>query len=107
MDQKHEMVLEKTYPSGAEEWNCPTCGRRMVINWEPSFKRTVLETGDIYASHAGFKGRLPTQERLISSMSENSSQEATELPIDQARLAPWEAWLDEINFENLWDSDDQ
>jgi DNA-directed RNA polymerase subunit RPC12/RpoP len=56
--QKHEMVLEATHPSGEEEWNCPTCGRRLLINWEPMFKKTVLETGDEFSIHSGGKGGL-------------------------------------------------
>jgi hypothetical protein len=56
--QKHEMVLEATHPSGAEEWNCPTCGRRLLINWEPKFKKTVLEAGDEFSIHSGGKGGL-------------------------------------------------
>jgi hypothetical protein len=26
---------------------------------------------------------------------------------EDTRLAPWEAWLDESGFENLWKSNDQ
>ena len=46
--QRHEMILEVTHASGAEEWSCPTCGRRMTITWQP-WKKIVLEQGDIYA----------------------------------------------------------
>lgn len=107
MNEQHEMILEKTYSSGAEEWNCPICGRRMLIRWEPKFKRTVLEAGSLNAGHSGFRGHLQTGARMALSMNKNSLQEETETPIDEARLAPWEAWLDETNFENLWKSDDQ
>jgi len=107
MNEKHEMVLEKTHSSGAEEWNCPTCGRRMLISWEPKFKRTVLEAGSPDAAHSGFKNVLQKEDRLLSSIAENPLPEETEMPIDEARLAPWEAWLDKTNFENLWNSEDQ
>lgn len=56
--QKHEMVLETTRPSGAEEWNCPACGRRLLISWEPKFTKAVLETGDEFSVHSGGKGGL-------------------------------------------------
>jgi len=104
---QHEMILEKTHPSGADEWYCPTCGRRMLISWEPQFKRTVLEAGSPEATHSGFKNALQAGVNMAPSMTENFLQEETEMPIDEARLAPWEAWLEESNFENLWDSDNQ
>ncbi len=56
--QRHEMVLGTTYPSGAEEWNCPTCGRRLLISWEPKFKRTVLEVAMNMQVTAGGKAGL-------------------------------------------------
>ena len=56
--QRHEMVLEIAHPSGAEEWNCRTCGRRLLISWEPAFKKTVLEAGDEFSIHSGGKGGL-------------------------------------------------
>jgi hypothetical protein len=106
MNEKHEMVLKKTHPSGAEEWSCPTCGRRMLIRWEPKFKRTVLEAGSSDAAHSGFKSS-PQISGMLSSINENALPEETEPSIDAARLAPWEAWLEESNFESLWDNDDQ
>jgi len=33
--QQHEMVLDKTHPSGTDEWYCPTCGRRLLMDYEP------------------------------------------------------------------------
>lgn len=106
-EQQHEMILEKTYPTGVDEWYCPTCGRRMLINWNPKFKRIVLEAGDPYASHGGFKGGMQVGDMIVSSTSEPSSQEEVEMGIDEARLAPWRAWLDESGFEDLWNSDVQ
>lgn len=56
--EQHDMILEKTHDSGAEEWGCPTCGRKMLVQWAPAFKRTVLEIGDDTAVHNGSKGGL-------------------------------------------------
>jgi hypothetical protein len=55
--EQHQMQLEKTHPSGAEEWHCPTCSRRFLIQWEP-FKRIIIENGDEYAVHSGGNGGL-------------------------------------------------
>ena len=55
---QHQMQLEKTHASGAEEWSCPTCGRRFLMQYPPNYKRIVLEVGDEYAMHSGGKGGL-------------------------------------------------
>src|SRR5689334_20094557 len=52
----HEMVLETTHSSGAEEWYCPTCGRRLLLRWPPAYEKIVLVPGDEYAAHSGSKG---------------------------------------------------
>ena len=56
--EQHDLILEKTHDSGAEEWHCPTCGCKMLFQWAPSFKRIVLEKGDDFALHNASKGDL-------------------------------------------------
>ncbi|MEN9934934.1 MAG: hypothetical protein RLZZ387_1513 [Chloroflexota bacterium] len=56
--QPHEMQLVRTHASGAEEWFCPTCGRRFLMHWPPSYKKIVLDVGDEYAAHVGGKGGM-------------------------------------------------
>ncbi|HEU5103761.1 MAG TPA: hypothetical protein VFU22_32315 [Roseiflexaceae bacterium] len=53
---QHEMILETTHASGAEEWSCPTCGRRFLMQWPPQYNKVILEPGDEYAIHTGSKG---------------------------------------------------
>ncbi len=48
----HEMVLEDRQASGAEEWGCPDCGRRLVLGWSP-YEKVVLSRGDEHAVHRG------------------------------------------------------
>ena len=50
------MVLTGVTESGAEEWLCPACQRRMLLRWRPHFETLVLEHGDASAVHAGSKG---------------------------------------------------
>ena len=60
MDQQehHEMVLETTHASGAEEWYCPTCGRRFLLRWPPAYEKVIIEPGDEFAAHSGSKGDM-------------------------------------------------
>ena len=57
-EQTHEMVLETTHPSGEEEWNCPHCGRRFLLNMPPDYRKIILNAGDESAIHTGSKGGL-------------------------------------------------
>lgn len=52
----HEMTITETH-EGTEIWDCPICGRRLFIEWEP-FHKYVDRPGDEYAAHAGGKGGL-------------------------------------------------
>ena len=104
--EQHEMVLEKTYPSGADEWYCPTCGRRLLMDYGPKVKKTVLKTGDEYAVHSGGKGGLRMGSMQITSADDNVSQEEPTISIDDPSLAPWVAWLDKADFEERWNRKD-
>jgi hypothetical protein len=56
--EQHEMQLEKVHPSGAEEWFCPTCGRRFLMHWKPEQEKLDLDviiSGDLQVSHVGSK----------------------------------------------------
>jgi hypothetical protein len=71
----HTMELARTYVSGAEEWHCPTCGRRMIMQWPPKYKKIVLEPGDEQASHAGGTGGLQMGGAQIASAEDSLSTE--------------------------------
>ena len=51
---KHNMDLVSTHPEDLEEWVCPICGHRVLIQWEP-FKRIIIEDGDTEVLHIGLK----------------------------------------------------
>ena len=100
--QSHDMLLEKTHPTGAEEWYCPTCGRRFVMQWPPKYKRIVLALGDEYAAHRGGKGGLTIGTTQVT---------GTETPHDlkeseTLRLEHWEEWFNSLETDDWW-SDDQ
>ena len=98
---RHEMVLETIHPSGAEEWYCPTCGRRMTITWQP-WKKVVLESGDIQAAHGGSKGILKIGSLQINLLNEYGPLAAAEPSVEDPYLAPWVRWLDKMDWDDLW-----
>ena len=100
--QRHEMVLQTTHPSGAEEWYCPSCQRRMTITWQP-WKKIVLDPGDINAAHSGGKGGL-----RLNPLQINHGQKE-DLPaeprVEDPYLDPWRRWLDKIDPADFWDEE--
>lgn len=56
--ESHTMHLEKTHESGAEEWSCPVCGRRFIVQWPPAFKKIILNPGNEYVLHDGGNGGI-------------------------------------------------
>jgi hypothetical protein len=98
----HTMSMIREH-EGTEEWHCPICGRHMIVNWKPKFKRTVLKAGDSSVSHSGFRNDLQSGGEPSASVHNLQAEK----PIDESRLAPWETWLDETGFDNLWNSNTQ
>jgi hypothetical protein len=95
-DKHHEMVLEQTHTSGVEEWYCPSCGRRFLVQWPPAYKMIILEPGDQDTRHSVGKGSLrmgPLQA---------TQAEPAEL-IEEFRLIPWLKWFEEVDFDSMWD----
>jgi hypothetical protein len=110
--KKHEMVLERTHESGAEEWYCPLCGRRFLMQWPPNYKKIIIEPGDEYAIHSGGKGGLVMGAPQLASKPDEFAQDAVDRGVpeetvelsaqDKARLVKWEQLLDQMGFESLW-----
>lgn len=53
LTDQHLMTLEHVAPDGSETWFCPSCGRRVLLCWPPSFTQVVLEPGDEEIVHMG------------------------------------------------------
>ncbi|MEV7601471.1 hypothetical protein AB0O91_29310 [Kitasatospora sp. NPDC089797] len=49
----HEMKFVARLSSGADEWSCPACGRRVTLRRLPEPQLTVLDPGDESAVHVG------------------------------------------------------
>ncbi len=63
---QHQMVLEDRQASGAEEWGCPDCGRRLVLRWFPSYAKLVLARGDERVLHVGGDGAVRVGRLAVS-----------------------------------------
>lgn len=93
--EHHRMELVYSHPSGVDEMYCPTCGRKILIQWPPDYKKIVLEVGDEHAIHSGGKGGLEISASQIAQQSDLSAQ-------DVARLDQWEKWLGQMGFDDHW-----
>jgi hypothetical protein len=93
--EEHKMILDKIDSTGIEEWYCPTCGRRFLLQWPPEYKKVILDPGDENVSHNGGKSGL----RLgISQVVHQDDPKE-----DDPALTPWIEWMKHVNFECLWD----
>ena len=103
---QHEMVVCETYSTGAQEWYCPVCGRRYILQWPPAYSKIVLEVGDEMAIHIGGSGGLQMGSAEVRSSQESSpsSQEqsfthpeneniSVEVDEDDPYLSPFSDWL--------------
>ena len=96
-EQRHEMRLESTHPSGAEEWLCPECGRRFIAQWEPKFRRVVLEHGQEETIHVG---------HAMSLLEDVSIRSDDDNPTNDPKLQDvWKRWLDNLDLGPEEDTD--
>ena len=104
-DGKMHNMIRTGAGEGTEEWYCPNCGRRLLLNWVPQFEKVVLEAGDQYAIHTGDLDNAPTTPADTMPSDDIAFQDQVDLSMEDARLLPWMKWLDEVDFENLWNRD--
>jgi len=90
----HEMILEKTHISGVEEWYCPACGRRFLVQWPPAYKMIIVEAGDKDARH--------NVSRSNSRIGLRPAPLKTTDLIDEFRLIPWLKWMEKVDFDARW-----
>lgn len=92
---------------GTEEWLCPDCGRHMLVNWKPKFKRTILVAGDLSAGHTAFKNNLQLEDSVEDRLNRVLPEREVIEPVDEARLIPWISWMNKNNYSNLWNNSAQ
>jgi len=99
--EHHEMRLEITHPTGAQEWFCPKCGQRFVMQLRPVFNIIDLDAGNKSVSHTGSIGNL----RIDSSQVRPIEPEEAAFS-DELRAALEEA-LEDVDLDDWLDDDDQ
>jgi hypothetical protein len=100
-DKMHTMTLIRKH-EGLEEWLCSTCGRHMLVNWYPKFKRTIIQAGDDSAGHSGFKGDVQAMNLENGGGVEINKTEDQHIPVDETSLAPWLNWMAKTDFSDRW-----
>ena len=97
----HEMMLVKIYETGVEEWLCPICGRRLMMQRPPQFRRIILAMGDELVSHTASQESL----RLVGAEDANTTATPrTSSHTDDAQLATmrvWADWIDQLDLSAL------
>jgi hypothetical protein len=118
--EHHIMHLEQRYPSGAEEWFCPICGRRFIAQWPPAYSMVVLEPGNEDARHCGSSDEndlrigppqvsqveetvLPEELRPgVNELPDADPAGSEETPLTDG-LRPWRKWLKDMGLADEQD----
>jgi hypothetical protein len=94
----HGMMVKNTYPTGAQEFYCPTCGRHFIMQWPPEYKQIVLNEGDVQANHSGSTGGVMMGSADIEAGEVRPDDQTPHSGFadgeDDDYLAPWQDWLD-------------
>jgi len=94
----HTMTLIREH-EGMGEWLCSVCGRRLLVSWNPVFKKTILVEGDPSANHIRIKKNSQSGEQPAALLPKPG-----ETPMDDPKLDPWLTWMEESGFEDLWNA---
>jgi hypothetical protein len=111
----HEIQLERIYPTGAQEWRCHACGRRLMTIAPPGCETIALEYGDRYILVWGDAiGAVRAIKILIEAGDEqavhyggqvDSDPTTAESMQDEESMLmetnPWTEWLEDIDFGDL------
>ena len=73
----------------------------MTITWQP-WQKVILEPGDIYAPHGGSKGILKIGPLQFNLGSAAEPIPAVEPSVEDPYLLPWVRWLNETDWDGLW-----
>lgn len=107
--QTHQLLLVQAHTSGAEEWRCATCGRHLLLRWQPAYEKQVLNAGDDRALHSA--GRAAPLPRVPAGAARQSYSHEYHHSADMADiggdwsaegLRPWVRWFQQAGLDDLW-----
>lgn len=105
--EHHAMVIAETYPSGAEEWYCPICGYRFLMQWPPQYKKIIIHAGDPNAIHTGSgnSGQMDSsnEQAHLESLEENEKNYASLM--EDVWLEPWLDFVAALNVGAALDAE--
>lgn len=96
--EQHVMERVAARETGAEEWACPTCGRRLLRHALPAYATTVLVAGDAAATHCGGSG-APRAAQAPADDRAGGGADADDIPLELLR--PWLKALKAIEDEGF------
>ncbi|MFJ9952995.1 hypothetical protein [Kitasatospora sp. NPDC091207] len=102
----HEMKFVGRLASGADEWSCPACGRRVTLRRLPGPELTVLDPGDESVVHVGVIEPDARADAAVDAYGLGPVQEIPRPPRPPAPAGPDaddRRWLAEIGID--WDGD--
>jgi len=99
---QHQMVVVHEHEDGSQEWLCPTCGRRFIMQWPPNYRRVVLDAGDENVVHTGgtkgvVMGSMEIEEQSLPEP-ESTAEIFDPESLSDPYLAPYELFMQERGF---------
>ena len=94
-EKHHEMIWERTHISGVEEWYCPVCGRRFLVQWPPAYKMILIEPGDKDIRHNISRLNSRIDPLRVAKTAKTDF-------IEEFRLIPWIKWMEKVDFDSWW-----
>jgi len=92
--EQHEMVITRRFPSGAQEFYCPTCGRRFILQWPPTYQRIILDPGDENAIHSSATAGITMQVNSTESPVDEEDHTDHTGNLDDPYLSLWAKYID-------------
>ncbi len=95
----HIVELVVVFPSGSEEWHCPVCDCRFIVQWVPTCTVIFLQDGDEHALHVRSVEGLAAEAVLRQPALVQPAAEPQDR--DKLEQGPWGEWLDQIDLGDL------
>ena len=81
----------RTHADASEEWVCPTCGRRLLVDRADDYRTQVLEVGDEGSGHVGGSAAMWRGYQPVPATVEGRSFSSTSAPLFDTTPAPFDA----------------